>query len=101
ELTSFVRQYPPAAVKIRVQWRVMLVELMDIAPTSISLPDLDERASNWVPRIINHAAGDNNPLADRLTGSDRVLRQIMIERPNTIRSKHGSGYFGDRLRPRQ
>ena len=74
----------------------MLVDLVAVAAAGVRLPDLDERVADRPAVLVEHAAGDDDPLAERLA---LVLpRQVVVELadrvgPNTgpSRSWNSSG----------
>src|SRR6185312_16010587 len=65
------------AGEVRVERRGVLVDLVAVASARIGLPDLDQRASDRPPVLVEDPPGDGDPLADRLA---RMLpRQVVVE----------------------
>ena len=46
----------------------MLVDVVDVAAGRVGLPDLDQRVRHRPAVLVEHAAGDDDPLAERLAG---------------------------------
>src|SRR6187200_2099161 len=64
------------AGKVRIERRIVLVGTVRVAARSVRLPDLDQGMRNRLAVLIEHAAGDDDALADR-----RALvlaRQVMV-----------------------
>ncbi len=59
-----VRQQPSAAGEIRIEWRAVIVEVMLIAPRGICLPQLDQRAANWMAVIVDNFPAHDDPFAE-------------------------------------
>ena len=55
----------------------MLVDLVPVAAGGVRLPDLDERAADRPAVLVEHAAGDDDPLAERLAVV--LPRQVVVE----------------------
>ena len=73
-----VGQAAADAGEVRVDRRRVLVALVDVAARGVGLPDLDELAAHRPAVAVEDPAGDDDPLADRLTV---VLdRQVGLER---------------------
>src|SRR4029079_3654380 len=54
------------AGEVRVERRGVLVDLVAVASARIGLPDLDQRASDRPPVLVEDPPGDGDPLADPL-----------------------------------
>ena len=87
----------PAAPEVRVQRRVVLVVLVDIASGGVGLPDLDQRVGQRATIFVQHPAGDDDALAQRLAIDPRILRHVVIQRANALMAVDRSGQFRQRL----
>jgi hypothetical protein len=52
-----------AAEEVRVERRVVLIGLVDVAPASVGLPDLDQGPGDRLAIVTKHSAADHNALA--------------------------------------
>src|SRR3546814_7622230 len=96
DLAPCVGDAAPAAEEVGIERRVVLVRRMDVAPGGVGLPDLDQRVGLRAPRLVEHAAGDDDALANGLSGGlpgwrsfiAAVPGQVVVERPEgVLRSK--------------
>src|SRR5689334_12702202 len=93
-----IRERPPRAGEVRVERGRMIVDRMRISAASVALPDLDERVRNGTAAIVQHAARDDDALAQRFCGV--LPREIVIgvadwkksiDRRSQIRKMVGNG----------
>ena len=64
------------AGEVGIEWRVVVVDVVTVTPGRVGLPHLDQRIGDRFAVFVQHAAGDDDALADRRTF---VLRgQVMI-----------------------
>jgi len=83
-----VRHQSSTAREIRIEWRGVIVEVMAIASGGICLPQLDQRAANWIAVFIDNVPAHDDSFAE---GFARMLpRQIAIGRTNGIVAKNGA-----------
>src|SRR5438128_12462780 len=82
------------AGEVRVEWRRVLVILVEVAAGGVRLPDLHDRVPQRSSVAVEHAAGDDDPLADRLAGM--LAGQVMIELGDGPR-KQGRGEIVESL----
>ena len=76
------------AGEVRVERRRVPVDVMVVAARGVRLPDLDQRAAQRAAVLVEHAAADDDPLAERLA---RVLaRQVVVELGDRIGAEHGA-----------
>ena len=75
----------------------MLIDLVDVTARGVGLPDLDHRVANGTAVLVDHAAGDDDPLAERLAVAPPVAGEVSIERPDAFVSKHRAGRFGEAM----
>src|SRR5829696_9128996 len=72
-----VRQGPPRAAEIRIDWRLVLIAHVDVSPGRVRLPDLDKGIRNRPSVLVDHASRDDDALpkwfAGVLAGEVRVL----------------------------
>ena len=64
------------AGEVRVERRRMPVDLVVVAAGGVRLPHLDERAADRPPVLVEHSAGDDDPLAERLAFV--LARQVVV-----------------------
>ena len=65
------------AGEVRVERRGVLVDLVPVAAGRVRLPDLDQRVAHRPAVLVEHAAGDDDPLAERLALV--LARQVAVE----------------------
>src|SRR5882672_8120030 len=83
-----VRQQPSAAREIRIEWRGMSSEVMVKEPSGVCLPQLDQRAANWMAVVIDDFPAYDDPFAEWF--ACMLSRQIGIGRVNGIVAKNGA-----------
>src|SRR6516162_7783619 len=66
-LSSIVGDRMSATCKVRIQWRVVLIFVVQIAASRISLPDFDERVPLRTSVFVQYSSTYNDALANRLT----------------------------------
>src|SRR5713226_4423871 len=91
-----VRERVPTADKIRIQWSVVLVSLVQITSCGIRLPDFDECMRSWPSVLIQHSAAHNDPFAERL--ATELSRQIASLHIDCFFSEQRPRYFRKRVR---
>ncbi len=67
----------------------MVVDRVDVSAGGVGLPHLDERSAHRTPVGVGHAAADDDPLAERLSGV--LPRQVGILGPRRDPAEHRSG----------
>ena len=77
------------ACEVRVERRRVIVDRVDVAPSGVGLPCLDQRVAHWMPVAVHDLAGDDNPLAERLAVV--LARQVGILRPHLNAPEGRSG----------
>src|SRR5215471_8343672 len=82
-----VRDHPSAAIEIRIERRVVLVEFMLVPSRRVGLPYLDQGTANWVAIFVLHAAANDDSLSRRRAAILR--RQVAITCGNRCVSKNG------------
>src|SRR3546814_17351207 len=104
DLTLCVGDAASAAEEVGIERRVVLVRLMDVAAGGVGLPDLDQRVGLRAPRLVEHVAGDDDALANGLSGGlpffAAVPGQVVVERPEAVLPEHRAGPLGKRLTAR-
>src|SRR5687768_11940656 len=80
-------------MKIRIERRVMLVVVVQVASGRIRLPDFDERIRYGTPHVVQHTSSDNDSLAMWSGIFDGISRQIVIQRVNGIPPINRPGQF--------
>ena len=95
--TLVVGQAAPGAGEVGVQRRRPVVDDVLVAPAGVGLPDLDQRVAQRLALGVEHPAGDDDPLADRLA---LVLgRQVGVLRRDRQRlAQRRAGDLRDRVR---
>src|SRR3989442_13416112 len=84
-----VGQAAAGAGEVRVERRGMLVTVVDVPAGGIRLPDLDERVPDGPPVALEHAAADEDPLAERFPCVP--ARQVVVERVDRVIAEGGPG----------
>ena len=69
---------------------------MGIATGGIRLPDLDQLAAHRLAVDPEHAAADDDPLAEGLTGV--LPREVVVELADLPITEDGAGQLGERMR---
>ena len=85
------------AEEIRIERRVVLVGLVDVAPGGVRLPDLDQGVGHGAPVLVEHAAGHHDALAERLAVLGGVPGEVVIELAQGVVAVHGPGQLRERL----
>ena len=79
-----VRERPPRAGEVRVERRRVLVALVDVAAGGVRLPDLEQRAADRAAVLVEHAPGDDDPLAERLARRPARVRSASARRDRVL-----------------
>src|SRR5690606_28551391 len=58
----------PGTGEVRVEWRRMLVTLVDVPAGGVGLPDLDQLIAKRAAPAVEQLPGDGDAFAERLTG---------------------------------
>src|ERR1700733_4915233 len=82
--------------EIRVQRSIVPVDLVQVSPGSIALPDFDERMAHRLSIFIDDSAAYDDALSQWLPGV--LLRQIERFHIDALASEHRPGDFRKRLR---
>lgn len=72
-----IRERSARASKIRIERRGVLILHMQISPGGVSLPDFDQGVRNGASIFIEHTAGDEDALTQRIA---RVLASEIVIR---------------------
>src|SRR5229473_794052 len=83
------------AGKIRIERRVMLIALVDIAAGGVALPELDQGPCHRLAVLIAHAAGHDDPLAQRLAFV--LAREIDLIGPCPAVGEVRTGHLRERV----
>ncbi len=75
-----VGEHPPAAGEVRVQRGRPVVAGVPVATGRVRLPDLDQRVRHRPPVRVQHASGDDDPLAECLAVV--LTGQVVVHRPD-------------------
>ncbi len=87
----FVGERASGPGKIRIQWRRMLIDGVNVTPRRIRLPQFNQRARNRTAVAVQHAPGHDNALAQWLT---RMLtREIVVRLADLSVSINRAGDF--------
>ena len=93
------RQRAAAAAKIRIERRDVGFVDMSVAPAGVCLPDLDQAIGHTPALFIEHAAVDDDALANgRLSRTGKIGDEIAVLVANQIVAENGACEFGSRLR---
>ena len=87
-----VGQGAALAAEVGVERRAMLVVGMGVAPGGIALPDLDQRTPHRPPVLVEHAAGDDDALAERFVPAP--VGEVARARRHGIRAEAHAGAGG-------
>jgi len=71
-LAILIGQTAAGPAKVGVERRVVLIDPVEVAAAGVGLPNLDQGIGNRAIVFIQHAAGDDDPLANHLTVLHRV-----------------------------
>src|ERR1700687_4868035 len=70
------------AREVWIQWRIVLIVLVEIASRGIGLPNLNQRIANRPAILIEYPPADYNSLAERLAST--LSRQVESFWPNNV-----------------
>src|SRR5579872_4787583 len=86
-----IRKRMTSARKIPIEWRMVLINRMEIAACRIRLPDFEQRIWQRTSCLIEHVAAYNNAFAQ---GFARLLMcQISASLAHNFRREHGTGHL--------
>src|SRR5689334_10178338 len=74
----FVRDGSSCSREVRIERRVMAIDVMRVAARGICLPDLHERARQRAPVLVQHPPLDHDPLTERSGGM--LACQVAVDR---------------------
>ena len=77
--TIVICETSSSACEVRVQWRGVIVDRVDVPSGRVRLPDLDQSAAHRPPVGVDDPARDDDPLAERL--ARMLARQVGVVRP--------------------
>src|SRR3984893_13129084 len=66
-----IRQHPAPTGEVRIEWRVVVVDVMRVAARCVCLPHLDQRMRNRPAVLVENPTGNDDPLAERRRGMPR------------------------------
>src|SRR5260370_25866653 len=78
--TVFIGQAAAHAQKVRIERSWPLIPFVEVAASGIGLPNLQEGVRHRFSTVVEHAAGHNDALADRLAASPRVACEVCVFR---------------------
>src|SRR2546421_12872208 len=78
--TVSICQTAAHAQKVRIERSRPLITFVEVAAGGIGLPDLQEGVRQRFATVVEHAAGHNDALADRLAAGPRIARQGCVFR---------------------
>src|SRR6185295_8021180 len=84
------------AREIRIERRVVLVGAMRVAAGGVRLPDLDQGVGHGAAVLVEHAAGDDDALADRIALV--LARQIAVRWLDVAMAENRPGDLRECLR---
>mmetsp|Transcript_27576 Transcript_27576/g.51169 ORF Transcript_27576/g.51169 Transcript_27576/m.51169 type:complete len:232 (-) Transcript_27576:163-858(-) len=97
-----IRNRPPAATEIGVQWCKIPLLLVSISSPGIGLPKFEQRPRYAAPVFVQHATMHDGTLANgHFTSRCKIQDQIVVEWPEHILPKDGPGFFAERRVHRQ
>src|SRR5690606_26855723 len=73
-----------AAEEVGIDWRVMLVGLVDVPTGGVGLPHFHESVRHRPPHFVEDTSGDDDSLAQRLTVTPSISRKIAVEWPHAF-----------------
>src|SRR5688500_3033575 len=88
----------PAAAEIGIERRHVFVVAVAVFAAGVGLPDLDQRAGHRTRVLLQHAAMDDDALADRIAAGRVVADEVIVQRIERRVAEHGRAQFPDRLR---
>ncbi len=100
-VAGVVGQRAAAAAEIRIDRRQIGVLLVPVAAAGIGLPELDQRVRHAAAGLVEHAAVDDDALADGIAVLGVIADQVVVERPEIVVAEHRSGDLRDRILQRQ
>src|SRR5918994_3234858 len=74
----------------------MLVDLVEIAPGCVRLPDLDQRRTDGSPRGVRHPAADIDAFSERLAVV--LTREVVVELADRLMAVRRPGELRQRVR---
>src|SRR5436309_476719 len=95
-----VREAAAVAEEVGIQRRVVLIHAVPVPAGGIGLPDLNERVGQRRPALVEHAAGDDDPLSHRLGACPHVRRQVAVLRVDRAECRSRAGDLGQGMRQR-
>jgi hypothetical protein len=96
-----VRDHASAAAEIGIEGSQIGLLPVAIAPACIGLPELHQSVVHGTGVFVQHAAIDDDALADRVSGFGVVADQIVIERAELIVAEHRPRHLRDRVVERE
>src|SRR2546429_4082421 len=78
--TVFICQAAAHAQKVRIKRSWPLIPFVEVAASGIGLPDLQEGVRHRFATVVEHTAGHNDALADRLAAGPRVACEVCVFR---------------------
>src|SRR4029077_10293015 len=79
------------AREVWIQWRIVLIALVEIASRGIGLPNLNQRIANRPAILIEYSPADYNSLAEGLASA--LPRQVESLRLDNVLSKTWASHF--------
>src|SRR6266702_2890272 len=73
-----IRQTAAHAQEVRIERPWPLIPFVEVTPSGIGLPDLQEGVRHWIATVVQHAAGHDDALADRLTAGPCVACKVGV-----------------------
>src|ERR1044071_8031258 len=96
-LTVFVRDASTGTIKIGIQGRAMLVNLMMIAARRVGLPDFDQCMRHRPLVFVQNAPDDNEPLPYCFPSCGAIAGEVVLAGLHCIRPKDRTCNFRKRL----
>ena len=87
----FIRECLPDTNEIRIQWRVMLIPLVQVAPSGVGLPYFDEGFADGTAIFIHHVSGNDDAFAQRF--SPALPRKVVRVGANNILAENRTCNF--------
>src|SRR5581483_12465059 len=87
-----------AAVEIGIERRIVLVARMVISAGGVTLPDLDHGVGHGPAILVEHAAMDDDALAERLARA--LPGEVVLQRVEALAGEQRPGDLRQRLRQR-
>ena len=92
-----IRQGAPAAAKIRIDRRNVVVVAMTVAAACVGLPHFDQRIRHAASELVEHMPVDDDPFADRQAALRIVEDQVVVELAELVRLEHRRGNLRQRI----